>query len=304
MTSPIILQPHQIIKLEERGRKEIFNPEKLDILCSYTITVKIITQKSLAQKFSCSQPTICRVLQKLEITYKKISYQSSEQLRKKNKEKINFFISEIIPTLPQSNFFFLDECSFHLNSAPRRGYYWKTSRLVSQRPGDKGKNQSLILLTQITKGEKIIHKRLIEGGMKTQAFHDFLTEFNPPSNGKKNYLIMDNLSVHKAKKSCIDLGLPTIEELLISKNIEPIYLPSYTPELNPVEKMFNITRQHVESEQPRKKAELELVIERKIDFFRGENLIKYFENSIKECLMKNSKISNEPVPERFEKWKK
>ncbi|CAG8690768.1 8791_t:CDS:1, partial [Ambispora gerdemannii] len=116
MTSPIILQPHQIIKLEERftqqeianifginvktptnlpkqkrGRKEIFNPEKLDILCSYTITVKIITQKSLAQKFSCSQPTICRVLQKLEITYKKISYQSSEQLRKKNKEKINFF---------------------------------------------------------------------------------------------------------------------------------------------------------------------------------------------------------------------
>ncbi|MEG7979266.1 MAG: hypothetical protein NY202_05245 [Mollicutes bacterium UO1] len=95
----------------------------MDILCSYTITVKIIIQKSLAQKFSCSQPTICRVLQKLKIAYKKISHQSSEQSRKKNKEKINFFISEIIPTLPQSNFFFLDECSFHLNSAPRRGYY-------------------------------------------------------------------------------------------------------------------------------------------------------------------------------------
>jgi transposase len=137
--------------------------------------------------------------------------------------------------------------------------------------------------------------------MKTQEFHDFLTDFNPPNNGKKNYLIMDNLSVHKAKQSCIDLGLPTIEELLISKNIEPIYLPSYTPELNPVEKMFNITRQHVEKQQPRKRDELELVIERKIDFFKGEDLVKYFESSIRECLMKNSKISNEPVSERFEK---
>ena len=157
------------------------------------------------------------------------------------------------------------------------------------------------MLTQITKGEKLIHRRIVEGGVNSEVFHNFLTDFNPPNNGKKNYLIMDNLSVHKAKQSCIDLGLPTIEELLISKNIEPIFLPSYTPELNPVEKMFNITRQYVERHQPRKKDELNLVIERKMDFFKGEDLIKYFENSIKECLMKDSKISNEPVPERFEK---
>lgn len=142
---------------------------------------------------------------------------------------------------------------------------------------------------------------MVEGGVNSEIFHNFLTDFNPPSNGKKNYLIMDNLSVHKAKQSCINLGLPTIEELLISKNIQPIYLPSYTPELNPVERMFNITRKHVEEQQPRNKDKLNSVIERKIDFFRGEDLVNYFESSIRECLMKNSKISNEPVPEKFEK---
>jgi len=82
--------------------------------------------------------------------------------------------------------------------------------------------------------------------LDSEKFHKFLSDFNPTNNGKRNVLIMDNLSTHKAKQSCIDLGLSTIEELLKSKNVEVIYLPSYTPELNPVEKCFNITRKDVE----------------------------------------------------------
>src|SRR6266511_2758515 len=99
-----------------------------------------------------SQSTICRTLQKLGTTYKKATHQASEQLRKENREKIKYFIEVIIPSLLKndSNVFFLDECSFHLNSAPRRGYSPKGSRLITQRPGDKGKNQTLIFLTQIT----------------------------------------------------------------------------------------------------------------------------------------------------------
>jgi transposase len=64
---------------------------------------------------------------------------------------------------------------------------------------------------------------------------------------------MDNLSAHKATKSCQKLGLTTIEELLGSKNIEIIFLPSYTPEINPVEKIFNIIRQYVEKGRPRQR---------------------------------------------------
>ncbi|MEG7978434.1 MAG: transposase [Mollicutes bacterium UO1] len=197
-----------------------------------------------------------------------------------------------IPSLLKSsaNIFFLDECSFHLNLAPRRGYYLKGSRLVGQRPGNKGKNQSLILLAQISNGEKIIHKRLVEGGVNSEFFRNFLIDFNPPNNGRKNCLIMDNLSVHKANQSCIDLKLLPIKELLISKNIEPIYLPPYTPELNLVEKMFNIIRKYVEIMQAREKDKLELVIEEKLVFFQQEETTKYLRSSVKECLMKNNKL--------------
>lgn len=78
--------------------------------------------------------------------------------------------------------------------------------------------------------------------MKTKNFHDFLNRLKLPA-GSKLYLIMDNLPVHKAKQSCIKLGLSTIKELLESKNIEVVFLPPYTPEMNPVEYCFNLIRQ-------------------------------------------------------------
>ena len=87
--------------------------------------------------------------------------------------------------------------------------------------------------------------------------------------------------------------MTTIEELLKSKNIKPIYLPSYTPELNPIEKCFKITRRHVEGWQPRAKEWLKLVIKEKIKFFQKENLNEYLDNSIKECLMKNPHIKED-----------
>ncbi|CAG8551288.1 389_t:CDS:1, partial [Paraglomus brasilianum] len=140
--------------------------------------------------------------------------------------------------------------------------------------------------------EKLIHWRLIEGGMKTKDFHQFLTDFNPPNNGKKNVLIMDNLRVHKATDSCKRLKLSTIAELLASKGIEVIFLPSYTPELNPIEKKNGILKKDVRREEPRTKERLLSVIEDRVKFFQKEDLTTYLDDSVKECLMKLNATSS------------
>lgn len=278
---------------QKRGRKQKVQGNNLTFLRDYTITVKVITQKFLAEIFFCSQATICRMLKLVGVTYKKFTYQAIEQLRKKNQEAINHFINITLPYLLQSdaNIFFLDETGFHFGMVPRRGYGLKSPRLVYQKPGDKGKNQSLILLAQITSGEKIIHTRIVEGGVNSEKFHQFLTDFNPPNNGKNNCLIMDNLSAHRATKSLQKKGLTTIKELMASKNTEIIFLPSYTPELNPVEPINSILKQHAEKMQARTKDKLDLVIEEKVKFFHQEDLTKYLESSVKECLMKNASLS-------------
>lgn len=111
--------------------------------------------------------------------------------------------------------------------------------------------------------------------MKTKNFHDFLTNLKLPSESK-HYLIMDNLPVHRAKQSCIKLGLAPIKDLLESKNIEVLYLPPYTPEMNPVELCFNFIRQWVEKHKPRTYEKLREVIAKIINILNEKDLTEYF----------------------------
>lgn len=135
--------------------------------------------------------------------------------------------------------------------------------------------------------------------MKTQEFHNFLTNLQLP-NENKNYLIMDNLQVHKATKSCKKLGLTTIKELLISKNIEPLYLPPYTPELNPVELCFNFIRQQVEKFKPRTFGVLKLVIAKIIDILNQEDLTKHFRHCSNYNFEREASISIRKVYQRLD----
>lgn len=276
---------------KSRGRRRKIDGVLLDWLheCAIAINkIKVTNQRELANLFNCSQSTICSSLKRAGVVYKNFTYQSIEQLRLKNKAKINYFINVTLPYLLsiEANIFFLDETGFHCNMVSRRGYGWKGLPIIKQKLGERGKNHTLMFLTQIAKGDNLIHWKLIEGAMKTQDFHKFLTDFNPPDNGKKNVLIMDNLRIHKATKACERLKLSTIAELLASKGVEPIYLPSYTPELNPVEKKNNILKNDVRKDESRTKEKLFSIIEERVKFFQKEDLTKYLDNSVKECLLK------------------
>ncbi|CAI2197098.1 15718_t:CDS:2, partial [Funneliformis geosporum] len=195
----------------------------------------------------------------------------------------------------------LDECSFHLNEAPRRGYSLKGTRAISQRPGNKGVNHSLILCIQFLESQGVIHYELIKGGLKTQSFHDFLIGINLSSQ-EKHYLFLDNAKVHHAKNSCLKLGLPTVRELLESKNIEPVYSVPYTPELNPVEMCFNIIRQSVEKQRPRTFGELELAIDKAIANLQQKNFIELFRHAFAkvDCLESIFQSLDKNNPHRME----
>jgi len=286
-----------------RGRKRKIDDSCLDSLRDYTVVVSrisFITQTSLAKIFSCSQSTICLSLKRAGAVYKVFTYQSIEQLRLKNKAKIDYFINITLPYLLKigANIFFLDETGFHLNMVRRKGYGLVGKPPVKQKLGDKGKNHTLMFLTQIAGEGKLIHRELIEGAMKTKDLHKFLTNFNPPNNGKKNVIIMDNLRVHKATKSCVNLKLSTIAELLSSKNVEIIFLPSYTPELNPIERFNHLLKGDVRSIEARTKERLESVIEERVKSLYQEDLKKYLGDSIRECLMK-IKSTAPPEDDKF-----
>jgi transposase len=214
---------------------------------------------------------ISRTLKKHEIRRKKRTYHYAEQ----SVEKIVDF-QDLLCSLDGSPMFALDECSLHLGEVPRYGYAKWGSRIHSQRTGKRSSNYTLILcVANIGKGGVVLYS-LIEGGMKTEDFHWFLS--NLKINNEESYLIMDNVKVHHANQACKKLGLSSIRELLESKNIKPLYLPPYTPEMNPVEYCFNIIRHYVEKSKPRTYEELKLAVEKAIGMLDEKDMTKFFEH--------------------------
>lgn len=274
------------------GRKPKTNEEVKKILVDYAKKSVFKTQNDMSDYIrqeiglEISQPTISRLLKSEGITRKKISYRYSEQepIMEEIKKFIKYFKSLCL-NLP---ILALDEASFHLNEAPRFGYAEKGSRAVSYRPGNKGKNITLILCIEIVKKKGVFSYELIEGGLETKSFHDFLSRFKL-ADEKDYYLLMDNLPVHRAKQSCLDLNLLPINELLKSKRVIPIYLPPYTPQLNPVELCFNFLRQNIEKHQPRTIEELRYFMDKAMVELNKKDLRKYLKSCLKFYSKKKQK---------------
>lgn len=201
-------------------------------MLTYLAENNTISQQKLAdyllKQTGClvSQSTISRLLQRERITYKKTTPYFLEQ--RPLLGEIRQFIN-IIELLPSRQLIFLDECSFYWDENPRYGYAPRGQRAFTWKLGNCNAHYNLILCLCNAKKRAVVHYQIIKGGVKTQKFHSFLSEIKLPT-GDKYYLLMDNLSVHKAEKTCQELGLTTVKELLLSQeHYSALFASLYSP---------------------------------------------------------------------------
>ena len=69
-----------------------------------------------------------------------------------------------------------------------------------------------------------------QGGTTAQRFREYMEKQLIPSLEKDDVVIMDNMRSHHAK---------IVTELLDKAGISYLYLPPYSPDLNPIEKMWS-----------------------------------------------------------------
>lgn len=273
--------------LKKRGRKLKIGGEVWECLIKYLMQNNTCTQQNLVnylwEQAGCavSRSTISRTLKRENITYKKLTPYYLEQ--KPLLKEIKKFVS-VVELLPQQQLAFLDECGFLLSDNPRYGYAPCGQRAFTWKLGnhhDVHTRYSLILCIYIQKVRNLesIHYRMIEGTVNVRIFHEFLQEINFSSR-HESYLIMDNSAVHKATQACEKLGLPTIKKLLASKNIAPLYLPPYTPQLNPVELCFNTIKHFYRKHRPKTEEELRIVIDQAISLLKEKDFTKYFHHCL------------------------
>ncbi|CAI2162884.1 17008_t:CDS:1 [Funneliformis geosporum] len=243
------------------GRKLKLDGEALETFLAYADREHKHTRQELADYAShltgqkITRFIIGRTLKNHQFTHKKLSPHFAEQ----NKAKIEEFQERLYPLLDLP-IMALDESSFPLNMTPRYGYSRKGTRANFYKTGKRGLSYTLILCIANVKKYGVVLYQIVKGGVDASVFHHFLSH-EKISSEDKSYLILDNASIHHADWACKKLGLTSIRELLASKNIEPFYLPPYTPEMNPVECCFNFIKGQVRRQQPKTYEELELAIE-------------------------------------------
>ena len=118
---------------------------------------------------------------------------------------------------------FVDECGFHTSLALLYGYAPKSKRLRLSVPRNRGKNTTLLSsMTLSGMGPSMV----LEGSTIAEVFEAYVEHFLAPKLKPGKVVVMDNLSAHKPKR---------VMELIEGRGCRLLYLPSYSPDYNPIE---------------------------------------------------------------------
>ena len=122
---------------------------------------------------------------------------------------------------------FVDESGTHISMDRLRSRAPKGQRAYGRVPKNRGKNLTLIASMSLSgMGESMC----IEGATDARAFEAYVEHFLAPSLTEGQVVVMDNLWAHRPKR---------IRELIEARGAEFVFVPSYSPDLNPIEQAFS-----------------------------------------------------------------
>jgi transposase len=130
---------------------------------------------------------------------------------------------------------FVDESGTHISMDRLRSRAPRGARAYGKVPKNRGKNLTLIASMSL---HGIGESMCFEGATDARAFEVYVEHFLAPTLCEGQVVVMDNLGAHRPKR---------IREFIEARGAELVFLPSYSPDLNPIEQAFskikNILRQ-------------------------------------------------------------
>jgi transposase len=122
---------------------------------------------------------------------------------------------------------FVDESGFNTSMTRLRARAPKGKRAYGKVPRNRGKNTTLI--AAITLEGAMGESMTVEGATDALAFEAYVEHFLAPSlcTGQ---VVLDGLGAHRTEK---------VRELVEARGADLVFMPSYSPDLNPIEEAFS-----------------------------------------------------------------
>jgi transposase len=168
--------------------------------------------------------TVSRFLASHNITLKKTLH-AAEQQRPDVVEARRVFIRRQ-PALDPDRLVFIDETSATTNMTRRYGRCARGLRLLAPVPHGHWKTTTLVAGLR-TAG--ITAPYVLDGALNGDIFRAYVEQILAPTLSPADIVVMDNLPCHK---------VAGIREAIETRGAQLLYLPPYSPDLNPIEQAF------------------------------------------------------------------
>ena len=151
---------------------------------------------------------------------------------------------------------------------PLRGWGPKGQRLIGK--VSQGKHWKTLTFIAALRHDKMIAPGVVEGAMNRELFNAWVTQSLLPTLSKGDIIIFDNLSSHKDKN---------LQQAFRKYGVHRLFLPPYSPDLNPIEKAFSKLKSHLRKAGKRCLQTLSDRIGEIVSTFSPQECSNYFKSS-------------------------
>ena len=166
---------------------------------------------------------------------------------------------------------FLDESGVNIDMTRHYGRAAGKTRAVDKTPENTPRNTTVLSSVRLT-GETSY--TTYSGGTTGEIFVDYLERVLIPTLEKGDIVIMDNMRSHHIKK---------VAEVLENAGMKLLYLPPYSPDFNPIEKMWSKIKAILRKLKARTVDTLPKAIELAFESVSSSDCMGWFESCFMYC---------------------
>jgi transposase len=151
--------------------------------------------------------------------------------------------------------------------APLRGWAPRGTRLIAKVPHGHWKTTTFLAALR---HDRIDAPWLLDGPIDGESFRTYVEKLLVPTLKPGDIVIMDNLGSHKGK---------VVRQIIRSAGAKLLFLPKYSPDLNPIEQVFAKLKHLLRKAAARTVENVCAAIAQLLKAFTPQECANYFENA-------------------------
>jgi transposase len=151
--------------------------------------------------------------------------------------------------------------------APLRGWAPRGQRLPGSAPFGHWNTMTFLAALRL---DRVEAPWLLDGPINGERFQIYVERVLVPTLARGDLVIMDNLGSHKAN---------AVRQAIRRAGARLLFLPKYSPDLNPIEQFFAKLKHHLRRDQPRSRDDVCQAIAKALDTVTATQCSNFFDNA-------------------------